>query len=428
MSALQAVGLTDVGQTRSHNEDFFLSDPGRDLYVVCDGMGGHAAGEVASKTTAETIRECLEANPAFPTATPEQIQQMLTHAIEEANRRVFALGQGDSKRRGMGTTCTCVVIRGRKGVMAHVGDSRLYLERGGQIHQLSDDHTFVAEAVRHGIITPEQALESEHTNVVTRAVGPQPQVLVDTLVFDVLPGDTLLLCSDGLCQYFERTIDELKGILASDDLDSIPGRLIGTANERGGDDNITALVLRHVAATASPEEQKAASEITATFRLLHHIQLLSELTHAELSRVSSYLENVEAKPGQSILSQGEVSQGLYVIISGTVEVVREGESIAVLKAGDHFGEMALLNQRPRSATVCAKTPTRMLHLSREKFFDVVQQDHVIGIKFLWRLAQTLSLRLEDAFELKPEESKRIRAMADRTTLTFGRFPSPFHQG
>lgn len=424
MPLLRAVGRTDVGRMRGHNEDFFLSVPELGLHVVCDGMGGHAAGDVASSTAARTLEELLQ--QSLPrTSSSDEVVDALRSAFVEANRRVHALGVDDPARRGAGTTCTALVTCGGKGVMAHVGDSRLYLARGSALHQLSDDHTFVAEAVRHGIITPQQAAESEHSNVVTRAVGPQEQVLVDTLVFDILPGDTLLLCSDGLSQYFEREPDELRMMLETEEIAGIAESLVEKANERGGSDNITALVLRMDPVQGIGEsEAEMWNEVTATLTTLTHIQLFSELTHAELSRVSGHLEEIDVEVGDEVVRQGEVSQGLYIVVRGTLEVVREAKRLARLEPGHHFGEMALLNQRPRTATVVAKTPCRLLYLSRERFFDLVQADHVIGIKFLWRLGQTLSLRLEDVYERPREQGTDPQ----RTTLTFGRFPSPFRQG
>ncbi|MEM9068713.1 MAG: Stp1/IreP family PP2C-type Ser/Thr phosphatase [Myxococcota bacterium] len=404
---MRAEGCSDVGRVRGHNEDYWLADDELRLYVVCDGMGGHAAGEVASRTAAETLVEGLSADR--PT-TVEEGRARLEAAVHEANRRVYAMGAADKAKAGMGTTCTAVLFVDDRAVLAHVGDSRLYMVRDGEIHQLSSDHTFVAEAVKQGIMTPEQAKRSEHTNVVTRAVGPSPQVLVDTLVFDVLPGDTLLLCSDGLTEYLED--HELRDRLAASG-SAAPG-LVAVANERGGEDNITVLVV-----SVDEVDEARATQVQADLMALRHIQLLSELDMAEQAKVVGHLESLYREQGQAILDQGAEGQGLYILVAGEVEVVRDGKVIATLPAGSHFGEMALLNQRPRNATARAMTDCRLLHLSRDGFYQLVQHDHVIGIKFLWRLAQTLSMRLDEAYET-PQESE-----ATRKTMRFGLFPSPF---
>lgn len=204
---IHAASASDVGRERTLNEDSFLSDPALGLYVVCDGMGGHAAGEVASKTAAHGVQSHLRERESVLRAIDrgerpiEDAAALMREAVETVSNSIYRMALADRGKRGMGTTCTALLVRGDKGVLAHVGDSRLYLVREGRLHQLSEDHTFVQEAVRSGMMTPQQAKVSEHGNLVTRAVGPMERVVVDTLVFDVLHGDTLMLCSDGLHGY-----------------------------------------------------------------------------------------------------------------------------------------------------------------------------------------------------------------------------------
>src|SRR5262249_34001902 len=156
------------------------------LYVVCDGMGGHAAGEIASSTAAKHVQTLLRAKKDELMRVDrgelplERAAQILREAIEDASRTIFRMGQAEKGQKGMGTTFVSVMVRGGKGVMGHVGDSRLYLVRGGALHQLSEDHTFLQEAIRYGMMTPEQARESTHHNIITRAVGPLESVIVDT--------------------------------------------------------------------------------------------------------------------------------------------------------------------------------------------------------------------------------------------------------
>tara|TARA_B100001750_G_scaffold133718_2_gene106351 strand:+ start:2130 stop:3410 length:1281 start_codon:yes stop_codon:yes gene_type:complete len=415
-SAIAHARSTDVGQIREINEDFVLVDESLGLYVVCDGMGGHAAGEVASKTAAETVREVVAAGPMPAEMDTPALEALMRSAVTEANRRVHALGQQAGSRRGMGTTCTALLVRGLRAAMAHVGDSRLYVRRGEAVHLMSQDHTFIAEAVRQGVIKPEDIRpDMPHANIVTRAVGPKPSVLVDTLVFDLIPGDTLLLCSDGLHQYFMDPT-ELAARMGAEELEEIAPQLVGTANERGGEDNISALVLRVLNA---PQVAKRAGEITQTFSALTHIHLFHELSMNELAKVQEHLQHVAQRAGSVVFEQGETSEGLYIVSTGKVRVHRGDVQIAVLGEGAHFGEMALLNQRPRAATVTVLADARLLYLSREAFYAVVQADTVIGVKFLWKLAQTLSLRLDEAYET-PEQFLR-----QRETLAFGLFPSPF---
>ncbi|MFK7985232.1 MAG: Stp1/IreP family PP2C-type Ser/Thr phosphatase [Sandaracinaceae bacterium] len=424
-----AHGATDVGRVRQLNEDHFLVDDELDLYVVCDGMGGHAAGDVASKTTAATVHQYVTERRAVLDAVvrgdsaPDEIASILSHAIQSASAAVHDMGVQDPKRRGMGTTCVALVVVGGKGVLGHVGDSRLYLSRSGQVYQLTEDHTFVQEALKRGMITPEQAVDNPHANIVTRAVGPQASVLVDTLVFDILPGDTLLLCSDGLHNYVNDAA-ELQAAMGEVALETMTNGLINKANERGGADNITTLSLR---ATVQEQDKKKqtirALRVNAELDALHHIILFSELDMKQLVKVGNKFEHRDYPADQVVVTEGDVAETLFVIIKGAARVTRNGADIAMLRAGDHFGEMALLSRRPRSATVRTLKDSQLLALDRESFYELMSTDPVIAAKFLWRLAQGLSLRLDDIYLLQDRQEADGRP--GRETRNYGIFPSPF---
>ena len=418
---VESGGQTDVGRVRALNEDYWLQDADIGLYVVCDGMGGHACGDEASRLAAETIhsylkhperRALIQADPSGD-STIQAVTGLVRSSVEEACRVVHNRGLTEADHRGMGTTCTMMQMLDGKAVMAHVGDSRLYMVREGELHQLSDDHSFLAEAVRFGLITEEQAAKSEHSNVITRAVGPHATVLVDTLVFDVLPGDTFLLCSDGLHHYFSDE-EELVGILSQDDTQEIADRLVSLSVERGGEDNITALIVR---APDEDSEQPRVSQVHADFAALRHIELFNELTMPELVRVCAAMKTRYVEPTQVVVAQGATTESLYVIVEGQLAVELGSEQVAELSSGDHFGEMALLTERPRSASVRTLTGCRLLELDRDNFYSLVQQDPIIGIKFLWKLAQTLSLRLDNVLHTTP--------LAHVDTLGAGLYPSPF---
>lgn len=429
---IQAHGATDIGRVRRHNEDHFLIDGVCRLYLVCDGMGGHAAGDVAARSTADTVREVVMSNAALLRRVsegkhaPDAAAQVLSRAIQLAGERIHRMAQQDRRRTGMGTTCTALLVLGGKGVMGHVGDSRLYLARGGQIYQLSEDHTFLHEALKRGMLTPEEAEVSTHRNIVTRAVGPKPSVLVDTLVFDILPGDTLLLCSDGLHQYVSEP-DELAEALRSERNGDVAARLIDAAKERGGTDNITAVVLNASARPTDEKEQSArASRVQAELSALGHILLFRELDMKELVQVLNVFRPLECAVDQEVVREGEKSATLFVLVSGSAIVSRRGRDLALLRAGDHFGEMALLNRAPRSATVRIRQPGRLLAADGASFHQLIQKEPVIGAKFLWRLAQTLSCRLDDLYlHHDPSAPSGHELLLDQTTQTYGLFPSPF---
>jgi protein phosphatase len=236
---------TDVGRRRPGNEDHHGSwaadDPATRerlgvLLVVADGMGGSASGEVASRMTVETVIRVVSESSG------DDIPGTLLHAIKEANREVHEASLEHPERNGMGTTCTAVLIRGNVAWVGHVGDSRAYLVRGGSIRQLTSDHTLVAELVRRGEITRQQARRDPRRNILTRSVGPQLEVEPEVFRADVplRAGDAILLCSDGLHGYFNDS--ELADMIPSEDPSLVVRELIAEANDRGGGDNITALL------------------------------------------------------------------------------------------------------------------------------------------------------------------------------------------
>lgn len=444
--------LSDVGRERKLNEDSFLADPELSLFVVCDGMGGHAAGEVASRMTVDTLREFVAARKdqlaaiAACTEPPETAAQILRDAIALASDTIYALGVADRAKKGMGTTCSAMLVVGTKGIIGHVGDSRVYLVRGGELFQLSEDHTFLEEAIKHGVMSREQAKQSIHANIITRAVGPLEKVIVDTLVMDLLPDDTFLLCSDGLHNYVNAE-EELVGMLSASSVDGLPAHLIDLANERGGADNITAVTFR----TESDEPASdRATLVTEQFGTLRHIELFEEMTMPELLRVANVCKPAEFAEGDVIIREDDATETLFLIVRGEVTVERNGNVLTTLDAGSHFGEMALLSRRPRSASVRAKTATHLLALERTTFHSLMQQESAIASKFLFRLAQSLSLRLDDLYMIHDEEDAKgsvpvqkiapgdgggagaadgaqvpAGANPNKTTLRFGLYPSPF---
>jgi protein phosphatase len=243
-------GATDVGMVRTNNEDSYQLVPALLLFVLADGMGGEAHGEVASSLAVETVvKHCLEGqeNPSAPLrgeAKPglTERSRRLASAVHLANQRVFASAAEHSEQRGMGATMTAAWIDDMNLSIAHVGDSRVYLLRTGVLQQLTSDHSLVAEQVRRGILTASEAESSNMQNVLLRALGTQPEVEVDIEQVGLFPNDVLLLCSDGLTRMV--TEPEIAGALQSEpDPQKAAEKLIRLANEGGGVDNVTAIVV-----------------------------------------------------------------------------------------------------------------------------------------------------------------------------------------
>ena len=249
MASYRSSVKTDVGLRRQHNEDSFLVNPDLGLYVVCDGMGGHAGGETASRLAVLTVEKELlsarlrEDNP-FSGKVPLEDSPLagaLRESIEAACATVFQKSREVAQLQGMGTTCIALLMKDEQAIIGHVGDSRAYLVRQGQAYQLTEDHSLVNEQVRAGLLTPEEAKRSKLKNVITRSVGFEEDVLVDLLGLATEAGDKFLLCSDGLSNLV--TIDEIREALLKDPLEEVPAKLVDLANQRGGDDNSTVIVV-----------------------------------------------------------------------------------------------------------------------------------------------------------------------------------------
>jgi serine/threonine protein phosphatase PrpC len=236
MLSLEPFGITDAGKVRANNEDAMLVGEGRDetLFAVADGIGGFEAGEVASSIAIEVLKD-LEPGDSFEAA------------IQKANRRILAVGRGDERFSGMGTTLVAVRFGGTQeepvAQVAHVGDSRTYLLRSGDLKPLTEDHSLVAELVRSGDLTRDQAAEHPQKNLITRALGQEEEVEVDTAVLPVEAGDRFLLCSDGLSDMVpEGRIQEI--LVDSPDDPETPARnLLSAALDAGGTDNVTVVVV-----------------------------------------------------------------------------------------------------------------------------------------------------------------------------------------
>ena len=242
-----------MGRKRNHNEDSFLLDTDLQLFVVADGMGGHAGGGRASslavKTIDDEIRKLWE-QPESPfrwqtSLRDSPLPQHLRAAVECACVKIFKVAQEEPQLNGMGTTVIALLLHEGHALFAHVGDSRAYLIRDGNIQQISEDHSLVNEQVKAGMLTPEEAKHSNYKNIITRSVGFEEVVEVDVLGLLSEPEDIFILCSDGLANAVED--EEMKKIaLSAPSFEEIPKRLIALANERGGEDNITVVIVKRI--------------------------------------------------------------------------------------------------------------------------------------------------------------------------------------
>lgn len=377
-----AFGATDRGRTREHNEDAYSIDDTLGLYVVCDGLGGHAAGEVASRTAVEAaVLHVAENRRLLEEARASlggrfAVQVLVDDAIQEASRRLHELARSDSRFAGMATTMTLVLVWNGRAVLGHVGDGRLYVRRGGEVQLLTIDHTIGEELLRRGTMSPDEVARNELAGVLTRTVGAQPSVIVDTLCLDLLPGDTYLLCTDGLYRYLDD--GELSELLGRRDASEVPGMLVRLANDRGGGDNITAVVFRPDGEAHEGEATAEALRAARRLEALSTVPLLRDLSLPRLAGILQFMETRRYRAGEDLLRAGAPLEGLYVLVDGRVE----GPGGTAPRV---FGERSLTGRRPAAAGIRASEDSEVLVLGREAFTRLVRRHPRLGCRLLWNL-------------------------------------------
>ena len=293
LRVVEQAGLSDVGRQREANEDSYVrAEP---VFAVADGMGGAQAGEVASRTAAEVFEQ-----GAGDSGTPEE---WLTRLTQEANRRIHDLSRRDAARRGMGTTLTVAMLVDRDVSVAHVGDSRAYRLRDGELTQLTHDHSLVAELQRSGQLTAEAAEHHPQKSIITRALGPEPHVEVDAHTHAARDGDVYLLCSDGLTGMISD--DEVSAILrGSATLEEAAEALIRAANQSGGKDNITVVLFRVGDGESPPADEDTLSGSETIHQGLTAADVQTAVREQERSAVRSPTGGADASaPGATTASR-----------------------------------------------------------------------------------------------------------------------------
>jgi protein phosphatase len=327
--------LTDTGRQRSANEDsFFVRAP---IFVVADGMGGAQAGEVASKTAAEAFDRDL------PAGSPEPF---LRETIETANRQIHELAGADPSRAGMGTTITAAIVDSESEEVAvgHVGDSRAYRLRGGKLEQLTRDHSLVEEMRRKGQLTDEQAEDHPQRSIITRALGPEPEVEVDVQTVPAAPGDVFLICSDGLTTMLAD--EKLAGLLAgATSMEAAVRALVAEANRAGGRDNITALAFR-LADAAAPARTSGGATLIGPSAEAEGLTATEVRRRAAAAAAEERREALASKPDRSGLRRGAKIAALVVVVAALVFGAWWGNRQVWFLGTDEGGRVAIYRGLP----------------------------------------------------------------------------------
>lgn len=398
-------GKSDIGQVRDNNEDSFWVDNERGIFVVCDGMGGLEGGDVASQQAIAVVRAVLQKHA--PTLeglqsnepnTPQILSSIAQEAVKAANEKVFALAKKQTGEHGMGTTLLMLLSCGPHAVMAHVGDSRLYLFREGKVFQLSTDHTLLQEFLGRGYLSVEDAKDHPHGNILLRAVGNQASVDVDVLYCQVHRHDTLLLCSDGLSRYLENS-QQLASFLETNELEEIPDALVGWANEQGGRDNITAVVVRLDEDLLKDTVEIPAEEYSEFYHSLQVLEdcfLTRSLSLQGRLRLLNQMQTVTHEAGDVLLSEGDLCERMILVLEGGLDCSRNGQVHRHLSRANDLSAAALLEPITMVETITATEPTTVLLLEGESFRKIVKRKPWLGLKLMRNLSLALGQRLQRA--------------------------------
>ena len=375
---IRAAAHTDLGQ-RQNNEDAFLADAAMGLCAVADGMGGHAAGEVASRLAVEMLVHAVAGAPdaAFledpSLANRQRLLGWLFQTIAAINGALHARAQAEPALAGMGSTLDVALVRGQSLFLAHVGDSRAYVLRGDALYGLTDDHT-LSRALRARGSTPAEAAAHPQGHMLVRALGVYPDVHPDVAFYDLAPGDVFLLCTDGL--HGALPTERIREILLTQPAAAAEA-LVGAARAAGARDNVTAVVFRVEQGTFTQPPIIGSEIARAT---MAHTRLFADFTLGEMLRVQRVAVARELLPGATLFTQGEVPSGVFLVLSGRLSVWVDGQPVGFIEGNDTCGEYALADE-PSVSTLRADTPTRLLQFPQADLKALMASDPALASKF-----------------------------------------------
>jgi len=393
----QAYSHSAIGKKKEQNQDALLVDQSLGLHIVCDGIGGRAAGNVASITTCTLMRQSfgdhLDVLDAYrkkgSTTNRQQANMVVKSVVDSVNREVNLMGKRNERFEGMATTLVMVMILGRNALIAHAGDSRAYLIRDKKAYLLTDDHSVAKTQLKRGLISAEDALHGSHSSTVTRAIGMSERVEPELLNLELMPGDKFLLCTDGLSRYI--TTEEIASITRSAKIEKLAERLVELADRRAGKDNITAVIV-----VVDPKQKVTGLNAAQKIEAIKKIPLFQGLTFPEAIRVLSVVSSRSYKKGERLITQGKHGREFYVGVFGRFRVEIDGLFVTELPPGSLIGEGVLLSDEPHQADVFAVEDAHVMIIDREDFFNLLRNNPYLANKFLWSFCRVLNERLRQS--------------------------------
>jgi len=411
MVSVKSFGVTDAGVKRKENHDAFSIFEDLGLFVCCDGVSGNAGASEASSICINTIQKyIISQSQSLKEHADSSIKEnrnvvagILEKAVIVASEKVYRTSQKKPHLKGMATTVDTLLIMDDYAFLAHVGDSRTYLLRENTIHQLTVDHDYATELVLKENKTVAEANRHIYANVLTRAVGASETITVDVLEVELTEGDQFLLCSDGLYRYYKN--EEILSSMQGKDCIKVAPQMIDQAKKRGGRDNLTAVILQ-----VSKSESKLQEDVRAKIKSVQKMGLFEFMEYQDLIRVLSVATIETFQPNEVIISEGSEGQTMHVVVSGKISIKKGNHEIAVGKQGDAIGEMSLIENAPRSATVIAIEPVTMLVFQRTDLFSLFRTELQVAVKFFWSLSKDLTKRLRTTTEKLAEAKEDIERL------------------
>lgn len=381
------------------NEDSCIASEALSFFVVCDGLSVKTGGEIAAKIATDSLQAWIGQNQSLlekakasgSKEDKKALEEALAHGFQDASKAIFHHSSTDPSLHGMCTSVDFLLILGAYALVGHVGAGRVYIVRKGEAHLLTEDHTQAAYLRRLGKLsaaTPQQV--ASYSRRLTRAVGYQEDVKADTLMVELEPGDRFVAMTDGVWQPVgDATIFGLaaRAGSAKDVLDAIHA----VVTETGARDNFTTLVLDPQLA-AAPVQAGAEQKL----KMLGKVPAFEYLSYQELMKVLSVGDLVKVAAGQALCKEGDRGGEMMLLIAGSAEVTKNGQTIRQLGRGDVFGEMSMIDSAPRSATVTASTATSLLAFPRDALFSLFREDPTLSVKFLWGVTMEMNKRLRAA--------------------------------
>ncbi len=390
-----ATSRCDAGP-RERNEDCVVVDAELGLYAVCDGMGGHAAGDVAARTAAAALKkffandvDTVRALDLTKADARQQLARTMISAVQLACNNVFAQSRASASYRGMGTTLTALLVLDNVAVLGHVGDSRLVLRRAHTTYRMTLDHTLENELIAQGMDAADakRAPQAQH---LVRGVGQNPTVQVDTMVFDLYPDDVLLLCSDGLPKGMP---DDAVGAALQQGKGA--DELVDAAIAGGTNDNVSAIVLRVQPDRALTHAHALASESEQKRQLLETLPMFRGVSFQDLARIAASVETVTLNAGDIVWTPNALDDRFITVLAGSVGISLHDAHIKTAKAGDSFGETSIFAGTSTPVAAYALAPTTLLVLRRDNLRELCRSHPVLGVDLLWRFSASLSHQVEE---------------------------------